>query len=186
MSDMDDAVNFFNSYLGVEYAGQVAVSSQPDEVVNDLRAEIMTFWHAAPGVPLSPPFGRLTGISPEQLAQKSAETNPVRRELLLAAEYDDPTSGKLYAGYIGGDRELTALTYGGLLYATEVEGQLKIISSCKEDFNAVPPPFGWRRSQGAQVSPAGPPVAVRPLREPTGRAVHRQDWLALRDAAPNR
>lgn len=186
MSGIDDAVSFFNSYLDVEYAGQVAVGSQSDGVVNDLRAEIMTFWHAAPGVPLSPPFGRLMGMSPEQLAQQAAEMNAVRRALLLVAEYDDPTSGQLFAGYIGGDRDLTALTYGGLLCALEVEGQLRIVSSCKEDFNAVPPPFGWRRSQGAQVSPVGSPVAVRPLEEPSGRAAHRRDWWAIRDSAPNR
>ncbi|WP_329538967.1 hypothetical protein OG345_01920 [Streptomyces sp. NBC_01220] len=183
MTSIEDTQSFFNSYLDIDYAGNTAVYSESDETVNELREESMTFWHALPGVQLSPTFGRPMGMPVEQLAQLAATVELARRALFLVAEYSDPTWGKLYAAYIGGDRESTARSYGGLLYAAEINGNLKIIASYREDIDQLPPPVRWRHSQGAEIDPPKTAVSVHPLEAPTGRAAHRQDWEALRDAA---
>ncbi|MEU6018220.1 hypothetical protein ABZ826_30600 [Streptomyces sp. NPDC047515] len=182
MTSMEDVVKFFNSYLDIDYAGNTAVYSESDEVVNERRDASMKFWHEVPGAQLSPGFGRPMGMPSEQLAQLAANVNLARRTLFLVAEYSDPTWGTLYAGYIGGDRARTAQSYGGLLYATEIKGQLKIIASYREDIDKLPPPTHWRHSQGAEISSPNTPVSVRALEAPTGRAAHRQDWDALRNA----
>ncbi|MFF5565167.1 hypothetical protein ACFY6Y_11045 [Streptomyces sp. NPDC012829] len=183
---MDEVVKFVYSYLCVEHSGNVAVYSESDEVVNRLREASMEFWYAAPGVPVSPSFGRAAGMSSEQLAKRAARVKIARRALFLVAEYRDPDWGALYAGYVGGDRVLTAQSYGGLLYVTKIADELKIVASYKEDIDEEPPPLRWRHSQGANILLTGPPVAVRPLGLPTGRAAHQQDWQMLSDAAPDR
>ncbi|SCF96038.1 hypothetical protein [Streptomyces sp. Ncost-T10-10d] len=186
MTSLEDVVKFFNSYLDIDYAGNTAVYSESDEVLNERRDTSMKFWHAAPGILLSPGFGRPMGMPAEQLAQLAENVNLAHRELFLVAEYSDPTWGTLYAGYIGGDRERTAQSYGGLLYATEIKGELKIIASYREDIDKVSPPVHWRHSQGAEITSPNTPVAVRPLEAPTGRAAHHQDWEMLRNAADDR
>lgn len=186
---MDDVVEFFNSYLDVVHAGEVAIFSEPDEIVVRLQGESLEFWHAEPGAPVSPPFGRIMGLSSAQLAQKWAgRPGPEisRRTLFLIAEYNSAEWGALFAGYIGGDRKLTASAYGGLLYATDIAGEFKIIASYREDIEVVPPPLQWRYSRGAHITLANTPVAVRPLEEPTGRAAHRQDWQEMQNSAPTR
>jgi len=180
---METAVKFFNAYLDIDYAGNVAVFSESDEVVNELRDASMKFWHAAPGVLLSPGFGRPMGMPPEQLARLAANTDPARRTLFLVATHHDPTWGDLYAGYVGGDREQSAKSYGRLLYATGIENEFKLIAAYREDFDKVSPPVRWRHSQGVEISSRDAPTAVRPLEVPSGRAAHRQDWEMLRNAA---
>ncbi|MFI5749103.1 hypothetical protein ACIBBE_24925 [Streptomyces sp. NPDC051644] len=186
MTILEGPVKFFNAYLGIEYAGNMAVYAEPDEVVNELRKESMKHWHALSGVPLSPSFGRPMGMPAEILAQLAESAKVVRRPLFLVAEYNDRTWGTLYAGYIGGDRARTAQSYGGLLYAAEINDTLKIIASYKEDTDKASPPMHWRHSQGAEISLSGPPVATHPLEAPAGRATHYQDWEAFRNAAAHR
>ncbi|MFE7468747.1 hypothetical protein ACFU6R_32205 [Streptomyces sp. NPDC057499] len=125
-------------------------------------------------------------MSPEQLAKMAARMKPVRRALLLVAEYQDPAWGALYAAYFGGDRATTAQAYGGLLYATGIQGELRIIASYREDIDTEPPPMHWQHSQGAEITLTGPPVAVRALLEPVARKAHLHDWKELRDSAGHR
>ncbi|MEV6074436.1 hypothetical protein AB0L80_04885 [Streptomyces sp. NPDC052069] len=186
MNHMEDVVKFLNSYLDVEYAGATAVYSDSDEVVNEHRDESMKFWHAVPGVILSPSFGRPMGMPQEQFAKLGANSDLARRALFLVAEYADQNWGTLYAGYIGGDRNISAQSYGGLLYVTEIKRKLKIIASYKEDFDQPSPPIHWRHSQGVEIVTLENPSAVRPIEEPTGRVAHLQDWEALLTAATDR
>ncbi|MCT2593936.1 hypothetical protein LHJ74_29195 [Streptomyces sp. N2-109] len=186
MNNIDGAVEFFKSYLEIEHAGNMATYSESDETVEELRAESMQFWHALPGIALSPSFGRPMGMQPERLSQLAQKANLERRALFLVAEYRDPAWGTLYAGFVGGDRASTAGSYGGLLYAAEIEGGLKVVASYREDFDKAAPPVQWRHSQGAEPDLPGAPVAVRALQGPTGRAEHREDWEILRGSAPDR
>ncbi|ARF73947.1 hypothetical protein ACPEIF_07495 [Streptomyces sp. NPDC012600] len=186
MISIDDAVNFFNAYSDIEHAGITATYSEPDEVVNEYRTGSMRFWHAEPGTPLSPSFGRPMGMGSDQLAQLARNVSLVRRTLFLVAEYRGRDGGSVYAGIVSGDRTRTAESYGGLLYATEVDGDLRIVASYKEDFGKVSPPVHWRHSQGMDIGLPGPPVAVRPLAAPTGQAAHLKDWEGLRDSVAER
>ncbi|MEU3654798.1 hypothetical protein AB0E67_18665 [Streptomyces sp. NPDC032161] len=186
MTTLEDAVDFFNSYLDVDYAGNKAVFLEGDEAVNTLRENSMKFWHSEHGVPLSPSFGRTMGMTPEQLNEMAAKVNLARREIFLAAEYSDPIWRTLYAAYVGGDRVTTARSYSELLYAAEIQDEIKIIASYREDINKVSPPVHWRHSQGAEISLSGPPLAVIPLQEPTGRKAHQQDWEMNKNAVRNR
>ncbi|MCX4846577.1 hypothetical protein [Streptomyces sp. NBC_00893] len=186
MNSLEDVVKFFKAYLDVDYAGNVAVYSESDEVLNGRRDASMKFWHAVPGTFLSPGFGRPMGMTAEQLSQLSATANLAHRKLFMVVEYSDPTWGILYTGYIGGDRETTAQSYAGLLYATKIKGDLKIIAHYREDIDKVSPPVHWRHSQGAEMTSLATPVAVRALEAPTGRAAHRQDWETLRNAVADR
>ncbi|MFJ1590153.1 hypothetical protein ACIOD0_07880 [Kitasatospora albolonga] len=186
MSSIDDAVNFFNSYSDIEHTGNIATYSEPDEVVNEHRADSMRFWHAEPGTPLSPSFGRPMGMGSDQLAQLARNVSLVRRTLFLVAEYRGREGDSVYAGIVSGDRTRTAESYGGLLYATEIGGDLRIVASYKEDFDAVSPPVRWRHSQGRDIVLPGPPIAVRPLATPTGQAAHLKDWERLRGSVTDR
>ncbi|WP_190123256.1 hypothetical protein [Streptomyces inusitatus] len=182
---MDEAVSFFNSYLDADYAGNLAVRSESDEVLKERQIASRGFWHSTLNAPLSPGFGRPVGMPSEELARLAAKMNPVRRRLFLVAEYDDVEWGALYAGYIGG-RGRTVQSYGGLLYAAGINGELKIIASYKEDIDKVPPPLRWCHSQGVEITLSGNPVAIRPLEVPTGRIAHKQDWEAFRNAGGDR
>lgn len=79
---------------------------------------------------------------------------------------------------------MTAGSYSELLFATEIDGELKIIASFGKEFDSVPPPVRWSHTQGARIEGLGAPVSVRPLLAPTLDA-HRQDWEALRDMTSN-
>ncbi|WP_335932615.1 hypothetical protein [Streptomyces sp. PTD5-9] len=182
MTTLEEAVTFFNSYLDLDWAGNRAVSSESDEVVNALRSDSMKFWHSVHDAPLSPSFGRPMGMTPEQLARMAAKIELVRSELFLVAEYRDPTWRTLYAAYIGGGRVTTAQSYGRLLYATEIQEEIKIIAAYREDFDKTPPPMHWQHSQGAEITLTDPPVAVCALKAPTGRKAHRQDWEMMRNS----
>ncbi|MFE3379515.1 hypothetical protein [Streptomyces anulatus] len=182
MTPIDDAVTFFNSYLDVEHEGNVAIYSASDEVVKELRARSMTFWQASPGATLSPSFGRPMGMHPDQVADLARSVNLARRTLFMVAEYRGPDGGRLYAAFTSGDRASTAQSYGGLLHAAEVAGELKIIASYKEDFDKASPPVHWRHSQGVEITLPAAPVAVRPLEAPSGQAAHQEDWEGLRDS----
>ncbi|MFF3735353.1 hypothetical protein ACFYXM_35075 [Streptomyces sp. NPDC002476] len=181
---MEEAVAFFESYLDFEHRGSLAILDEPDEVLKALRSRILNqFWHEAIGTPISPTFGRPPGMTPDQMVTLSQKMRPVRRSLLLVAEHEAPKTipGKpLYAGYISGDTESTAQSYGGLLVAAIMsDGEMKLVASYKEDFMQSAPPVRWRQSQGLRISLVCSPVAVRPLKAPTGRAVHQQDWQRL-------
>ncbi|MFJ9885774.1 hypothetical protein ACIQRW_07910 [Streptomyces sp. NPDC091287] len=175
-------MKFFNAYLDIEHEGSVATYSASDEVVNELRTKSMGFWHASPGTTLSPSFGRPMGMHPDQLATLARSVNLARRTLFMVAEYRRPDGETLYAAFTSGDRTRTTQSYGGLLHAAEVEGELKIVASYKEDFDKASPPVHWRHSQGAEINLSGAPVAVRPLEAPTGQAAHQEDWEGLRDS----
>ncbi|WP_411079711.1 hypothetical protein [Streptomyces sp. cmx-18-6] len=182
MSTIGDAAKFFNAYLDIERIGSMAVYSEPDEVVNSYRTSSMRFWHASPGTPLSPSFGRPMGMDSDQLAQLARTVSLARRTLFLVAEYRAHEGDSIYAGFVSGDRARTAESYGGLLYATEVNGDLKIIASYKEDFDGVSPPVRWRHSQGVEIDLPGPPISVRPFEAPIGHPAHLGDWEKLRDS----
>ena len=179
MAQMEDVVKFFNSFLDIYYAGTLAVYSESDAVLDERRAASMEFVHAVPGVIMSPLFGRERGLPADELAEFAEEMDVTRRPLFLVAEYRHPSWGALYGGYIGDDSSATAGSYGGLLYATEIDRELKIIAIYREDFDKASPPVRWRHSQGAEIGDPGKPVAVRPLEAPTERAAHRQDWESL-------
>ncbi|MFF8713920.1 hypothetical protein ACF07T_21150 [Streptomyces sp. NPDC015184] len=183
MTTLEDAVEFFNFYLDIDRDGNNAVRTEPDDVVNSLRSKIMRLWNSVPGVPLSPSFGRPMGMTPENLAEMAAHMERVRRPLFTVAEYQDPAWQVLYAAYIGGNKPTTAQAYGGLLYATGIQGELKIIASYREDIDKEPPPMHWQHVQGAEIALAGPPVAVRTFQGPTAIEAHLQDWEMLRNSA---
>ncbi|MFF8617938.1 hypothetical protein [Streptomyces sp. NPDC015350] len=182
MTSLSHSIDLFNSYLDTDWAGNNAVLAEPDDVVNSLRSKIMEFWNSVPGVPLSPSFGRPMGMSPEQLANMAARMERVRRPLFMVTEHRSHAGQVLYAAYIGGNKPTTAQAYGGLLYATEIRGELKIIASYREDIDREPPPVRWQHVQGAEIPLAGPPVAVCAFRAPVDIKAHLRDWEILRDS----
>ncbi|WP_424862889.1 hypothetical protein [Streptomyces sp. MMS24-I29] len=180
---MRDVIAFYESYLDFEHSGAVAILEESDERLSGLRGEILdTFWYKFNGVPLSPSFGRPKGMTPDQLVQLAEQMKPKRRSLFLVTEHKAPKElpgQSLYAAYASGDREQTARSYTDLLYAVAIDDGLKIVALYREDVMKGSPPVCWRHSQGLRIPRVGLPVAVRALREPTGRAAHQQHWQTL-------
>ncbi|MGW3165763.1 hypothetical protein ACWC9Q_23380 [Streptomyces sp. NPDC001142] len=180
---MHDAIAFYESYLDFEHSGAVAILEDSDERLNGLRSEILeTFWRKVDGIPLSPNFRRPPGMTPDQLSQLAEQMKPKRRSLFLVTEHKAPNGipgQPLYAAYVSGDREQTARSYSDLLYAVAIDSGLKIVASYREDVMKGSPPVRWRHSQGLRIPRVGLPVAVRALREPTGRAALQQHWQTL-------
>ncbi len=72
MTDLDDAVDFFNAYLDIDYQGRVAAYSEPEEILEERWTAILSFFRSTPEFPMSPDFGKHRGWPPERLAKYAA------------------------------------------------------------------------------------------------------------------
>ncbi|GAA1935958.1 hypothetical protein GCM10009716_48780 [Streptomyces sodiiphilus] len=180
MIAVEEVGDFFQSYLDAEFAASSAVSTEPDEILEQRRAILESFMYSVPGKVMSSGIGRGRGWSAEQLADLAQRMKVARRPLFLVVEYVHPKWKQLFAGYIGGGKPRTAGAYGELLFAAEIEGKMRVIATYREDFDRVPPPVHWKHAQGAEIGKLARPVGVLPVEAPTSRAAHFQDWQDFR------
>ncbi|NUW35077.1 hypothetical protein HTZ77_27135 [Nonomuraea sp. SMC257] len=180
--DIDEAVDFFASYLDAEYAERLAVLFEPDDVLRSRREISESFMHELPGTSMRSVLGRAP-TSAEELARiaRSAARSVQRahRVLFLVEEYDNPSFGQLFAGYVSGATPSRIGSFGLLLYATVINGRLKIIGDRAKDYDASE----WTHGQGAEIGTPGTPRRVRPLVEPE-HPDHRRYRATVRDGAP--
>ena len=183
MVDIEDAVRFYNSYLDADYAGAMAANSEPDEILDAREAEVMSFMHVPRGIIMSPGFGRRRGCSASEIARRAQWADCLRRSLFLVVEFAYSDGHGLFGGYAGGGRSLAAGSYSELIFAREIDGELKIVAFHMKDFDIEPPPVHWVHHQGTVIDDPGEPVRIRPLLAPT-LETNRRDWEMWRGMFP--
>jgi len=174
--NIDVAVEMFRSYLHAEHEEEVAVYAESDEVLAQRKINSESFMHTANG-DMHSTIGR-PPLTPERLAEFASGVVVTPRTLFLVAEYTHPVWGRLFAAYVSGSRPQTASSYEQLLYAAEIEGQLKIIAKYMEDFLELEAPMRWTHMQGEEVGVLGVPVATRTFVQPE-RERHREEWRTI-------
>jgi hypothetical protein len=176
---VDQAVDFFNAYLDVEFAEAVAVYHEPDDVLASRREVSESYMYSLPGFRMASRLGR-PPMSAERLAELSRSAKVSRRVLFMVNEYRHVNFGPIFAAFVSGAQPILADSYESLLYATEVDEEIKIISEFFVDFDHLSS-VKWNHAQGVDVGDPGESVAVRALTEP-GEPEHQRDWLRMRDA----
>ncbi|WP_239160602.1 winged helix-turn-helix transcriptional regulator [Virgisporangium ochraceum] len=166
--ELDEAVEFYAAYLDALYRYEVAVRTEPDDVLAERRARAHTFLDPLRGAWIDTWSPRPPGLTPEEIGQWEARLPTMRRPaLFLVAEYAVPEWGSLFAGYTGGTGTLTYRSYMYRFLAGEVDGKPAIVSQY-----SIEPSYGeegqvtWDFTQGVEVADLGRPVAARGLREP--------------------
>ncbi|MFD4949354.1 hypothetical protein ACFWNT_44465 [Streptomyces sp. NPDC058409] len=179
---IESVMQFFDTYLDVEYAAAVSARTEQNALLDKRVAALEGFLHAVPGVIMSPTIGRGQNWSAERLAKASHSVGDVaRRTLFLVAEYNHPEWRPLYAAYVSGPTPLSTGSYGQLLCATEVDGNMKIISEYFPEILEPAPPMTWSHAQGAAIDLPGTPTTVRALAAPTFKE-HEEDWTSMSSA----
>lgn len=176
---IDDFVSFFQGFLDARHEQDLGTLTEPDEQVLPRVTHTQGFLHAPA---MRARLARQEGMSPEEIAHRSRGLGPlVRPPLFLVAEFVVPGPGSCFAGYAGGQSELSACGYEHRYWARVIDGVPKIVADDMIDFNDMTA-VHWSRVSGEVIENEGDPVAARGVREPVGRR-YRQDYQRLLDLA---
>jgi hypothetical protein len=166
--DLDEAVEFYTAYLDALYQYEIAVRTEPDDVLAERRAQAQTFLDPRRGTWVDTWSPRPPGLTPEEISERGAKLPTVQRPaLFLVAEYVVPERGSLFAGYTGGAAKRTYRSYMYRFLTGEVDGKPAIVTQY-----SIEPSYGeedqvtWEFTQGVEVADLGRPVAARGLQEP--------------------
>ncbi|MFD2767476.1 hypothetical protein [Micromonospora eburnea] len=166
--DLDEAVEFYTAYLDALYQYEVAVRTEPDDVLAERRARAQAFLDPLRGTWVDTSSPRPPDMTPEQISERAEKLPTVARpSLFLVAEFAVPEWNSLFAGYTGGADEGTFRSYMFRYFAGEVEGKPAIITQYMlEPSYGEPGQVTWDFTQGVEVGDLGRPVAARGLQEP--------------------
>ena len=166
--DLDEAVEFYTAYFDALYQYEVAVRTEPDDVLAERLAQTQAFLDPLRDTWVDTSSPRGPGMTPEEVSDRASKLPPAARpSLFLVAEFAVPEWGSLFAGYAGGAAEGTFDSYMFRYLAGEVEGKPAIVTQYSiEPSYGEPGEVTWDFTQGVEVGDLGRPVAARGLQEP--------------------
>lgn len=163
--DIDESVTFFQAFLVAVYEQEVATLTELDDQFAQRVAHAESFMYSSPGVSMTASATRVAGRSVEELAALAATTEtPEHRPLFLVAGYDVPGRGHCFAAYVGGGDRFSALGYERQYWASEIDGEPKIVARYGIDFYADG--VAWENIEGTTLGNPGAAVAVRAFQQP--------------------
>lgn len=165
--DLDEAVAFYTAYIDALYDYEVAVRTEPDDVLAERLARTRAFLDPGRGTWVDTSTSREPGLTAGEVSSRASELPPLARpELFLVAEFIVPERGTLFAGYTGGPYDGTSDAYMYRFLAGDVDGKPVIITQYSIEPSYGPPDeVNWEFTQGVEVG-LGRPVAARGLQEP--------------------